>query len=330
VNEHEQERIIAWLLGKAQTRLSSQGKIVIIGTRVHEQDVYARMLDESADWTTNWAKMVMPAVLDEENKEVLWPEIWPYERLQAERMPPNMRERDWALIYQQEAIGLPGSPFPLEVLDESKDPSRMVGQAPAGLPIVIGVDPAKEGTCAIVVLAVERATGMRYIIDCIGKNNLGHREAIKSEIYYAVRRYGAVRCMVEQNYAQLGDDPDLKVRLHQLGCNLQMWETNVSSKYDKDWGVLATAGRFAQGKFVIPWGPGSDGAMRPLVNELASWRAMTRSKQDRVMALWFADVAAAKLGAFRPGLPRKNRNVPGWVQSREVPGWVSHRREQAS
>lgn len=44
--------------------------------------------------------------------------------------------------------------------------------------------------CAIVVLAIDRATKTRYVIDCIAKG-LGNREAIKSEIFYAVRRYGS-------------------------------------------------------------------------------------------------------------------------------------------
>lgn len=320
VNEQEQERIISWLLQKVLTRLSQTGRIVIIGTRVHEMDIYAHMLDEGADWTANWAKMVMPAVLDDATNKVLWPEFWPYERLKNERMPPNMRARDWALIFQQEAIGLPGSPFPLEVLEASKNPQRRLGHIPEGLPVVIGVDPATEGTCAIVVLALDRSDRRRYVVDCIAKTGLGHREAIKSEILYAARRYGAVRARVEQNFAQLGDDPDLKQKLHNIGCNLEIWKTTSNEKYDPDWGVLGTAGRVAEGLFDIPDGPGAQQVMRPFVEELALWRAGRKGKQDRVMALWFADLSAERLGVFRTK-PRK-RPVPPWVTKHAVPDWV--------
>ena len=321
VNENEQERIIAWLLGKCLTRLSSDGKIVIIGTRVHEQDVYAQMLADDADYTANWAKMVKPAIDDEGN--ALWPEVWPVERLAAERMPPNMRPRDWALIYQQEAIGLPGSPFPLEVIQASEDPGLRVGQIPEHTAVVMGVDPATDGTCAIVVLALDRATKTRYVVDCIAKTGLGQREAIKFEIVQAAKRYGAVRCRVEQNFSQLGDDPDLKMKLHALGCTLEMWKTDSQNKYDPDWGVLATAGRFAEGLFTIPAGPGSDQHMRPFKDELALWRAGRKGKQDRVMALWFADLSAENIGIFRPGLRRKHRDAPAWVRNSHVPGWVT-------
>jgi len=324
VPEPERERIISWLLGRVQSRLPADGKIAMLATRVHEQDLYASFLDDSNEWTATWAKL-QTAALNDAN-ESYWPELWPTEELL--RRQESMRFRDWALIYQQEAIGLPDAPFPLDVLEGSRDPTRRVGDIPHGLPVVVGVDPATEGTCALVVLAIDRATRTRHIIDCIAKSGLGNREAIKSEIFYAVRRYGAIRCMVEENFGQLGTDVDLKQQLHQLGCNLLKFDTSGGKKYDKDHGVLGTAGRFAQGKFTIPAGPGSDTHMRPFIDELAIWRAGRRGKQDRVMALWFADSVAESLGAFRPGLPRRNPNTPGWVSQRRVPAWVGQRRPQ--
>lgn len=319
VSENEQERIIAWLLGRVQTRLSRQGKLVILATRVHEQDIYGQLLE--ADWSSSWAKMVQPAILDEERKLVLWPEYWPYEDL-VERRRDKMRSRDWSLIYQQEAIGMPGSPFPLDVLEASKS-ERLIGSAPPGLPVVMGVDPATDGTCAIVVLAIDRHTRKRYIIDVIAKSELGQREAIKAQIVYAARRYGAVRARVEQNFSQLGDDPDLKQKLYVLGCTLELWKTDAQNKYDKDWGVLGTAGRFAEGLFDIPAGPGTQPTIGPFVDELALWRAGRKGKQDRVMALWFADLSAEKLGIFREGLPTRQRDVPPWVRRQQVPEWAS-------
>lgn len=323
VPEGEQERITDWLLGTVQSRVSKDGgKLIIIGTRVHEQDVYSGFLDEANEWSASWAKMVHPAILDEQTKTTLWPDYWPYDEL-VEKRRKRMRPRDWALRYQQEAIGLPGSPFPLDVLESSKNPSRRTGQLVENLPVIIGVDPATDGNCAIVVLQIDRVTRQRYIVDVIAKAGLGQREAIKSEIIYAARRYGAVRCRVEQNFSQLGDDPDLKMKLHNLRCNLEIWKTDAQNKYDPEWGVLGTAGRFAEGLFDIPAGPGSDSAMRPFIEELALWRAGRKGKQDRVMALWFADLSAEKLGIFRPGLPRRNKAVPGWVLNQQTPDWVA-------
>jgi hypothetical protein len=320
--EPEQERIISWLLGRVQSRLPPDGKVALLATRVHEQDLYSHFLDDSNEWTSSWAKLQTPAILD--SGESYWPEMWPVSEL--ERRRSSMRSRDWALIYQQEAIGLPDAPFPLQVLEDSRDPSRRVGDVPPGLPVVIGVDPATEGTCAIVVLAIDRATRVRHVVDVIAKTSLGNRQAIKSEIFYAVRRYRAIRCMVEENFGQLGTDPELKQQLHNLGCNLLKFDTSGGKKYHPDQGVLGTAGRFAEGRFVIPGGPGSDTAMRPFIDELAMWRAGRRGKQDRVMALWFADSVAESLGAFRPGLPRRNTDTPGWVRQRRFPGWVGQQR----
>ena len=316
--EPEQERIISWLLGRVQSRLPTDGKIALLATRVHEQDLYSHFLDETTEWTAQWAKLQLPAL--NEQGTSYWPEMWPTDEL--ERRRESMRSRDWALIYQQEALGLPDAPFPLDVLEMSKDPTRRVGEVPQGLPVVVGVDPATAGTCAVTVLAIDRMTKKRYIIECIAKHGLGNREAIKSEIFYAVRRYGAVRAMVEENFAQLGTDPGLKRQLHLLGCSLERFDTTDHRKYDPDHGVLGTAGRFAEGKFSIPDGPGSATNMRPFLDELALWRAGRRGKQDRVMALWFADSCAEKLGVFRKGLPTRQPQVPGWVRNGQVPGWV--------
>ena len=131
--------------------------------------------------------------------------------------------------------------------------------------------------------------------------------------------------MVEENFGQLGTDPDLKQQLHNLGCNLLKFDTSGGRTYHSDQGIFGTAGRFAEGRFTLPAGPGSEVAMRPFIDELAMWRAGRRRKQDRVMALWFADSVAETLGAFRPGLPRQQANVPGWVQQNKLPGWIRSR-----
>ena len=286
--EPEQERIIGWLLGRVQSRLPATGKVALLATRVHEQDLYSHFLDDSNEWTASWAKLQTPAIL--ETGESYWPEMWPTEEL--ERRRESMRSRDWALIYQQEALGLSDAPFPLDVLEASKDPSRRVGDIPQGLPVVVGVDPATEGTCAIVILAIDRLTKTRYIVDCIAKHGLGQREAIKSEIFYAVRRYGAIRCMVEEDFAQLGTDVALKQQLHLLNCTLERFDTTGGKKYHPDQGVLGTAGRFAAGGFNIPDEPGSATNMRPFTDELALWRP--RRGADRTGSWLFGSRIAAR------------------------------------
>ena len=129
--ETEQERIISWLLGRVQSRLPADGKVtLLLATRVHEQDLYSHFLDDSNEWTSSWAKLQLPA-LNEAN-DSYWPEMWPVEEL--ERRRESMRSRDWALIYQQEALGHPDAKNHLDVLEASKDPERMVGHIPRDSP----------------------------------------------------------------------------------------------------------------------------------------------------------------------------------------------------
>jgi hypothetical protein len=319
-SELEKAKQLDWIVQEVMTRLSPDGKMVIVGTRVREYDVYSTLLDEDVEWARDFAKVVQPAILSDDTKRALWPQERPYDLLVSKyrnRMPARL----WNLVYQQAGTGAEDQPFSLETLEAAKDPSYAVGQTQPSFPVAIGVDPAAEGTMAIVVVAFDRSTGARYIIDCLARDKLRHRGAMKAFITETVNRYQATRCVIEKNFANLPEDLDLRVQLAAAGCALQSWKTTTESKYDQTWGVSAIAGQFEQGLWHIPAGPGSEQKMRGLIEELAAWRPGAKVKQDRVMALWFAALAIRGLSSYKPGAPTQ-RPVPTWVQRRGVPSWV--------
>lgn len=84
-----------WYTSTAYTRLMPGGRIVVIQTRWHDDDLTGWLLaeHEHEDWTV----LNLPAIND--NGEALWPEQYPLEAL--ERIKRALPNRDWTALYQQ-------------------------------------------------------------------------------------------------------------------------------------------------------------------------------------------------------------------------------------
>lgn len=324
LSEVTRDNMIAWLVQELQTRLDPDGKMVMIGTRVRETDLYSTLISEDTDWAVDWAKVIKPAIISDESKLALWSEHRPYEyivRRHRNRMPARL----FSLIYQQTATGAPDNPFQLSALNDAKEEGLRVGERiPHLSTVVMGVDPALAGTLAIVVLAFDRETKERFVLDCVTLTNFQQPDVGKRLIVDTAARFGVVRARIEKNAMQgwLTKDTQFRRQLLGVGCQLEEEYTHKGNKYDPDWGVGAVAGLFDEGLYHIPWSPDSRVRMQPFIDELAAWRPGVKVKQDRVMALWLADLQLRKLGILKPGMPTHNPGVPAWVRNRKVPGWV--------
>jgi predicted phage terminase large subunit-like protein len=84
-----------WYTSTAYTRLMPGGRIVIIQTRWHEDDLSGWLLEEHQH--EGWVVLNLPAIND--NGEALWPEQYPVEAL--ERIKRALPSRDWSALYQQ-------------------------------------------------------------------------------------------------------------------------------------------------------------------------------------------------------------------------------------
>jgi predicted phage terminase large subunit-like protein len=91
------ERIWSWYSSVAYTRLSPGGRVVVIQTRWHEDDLTGRLLIEQAKGGDTWDILELPAI-DSEG-EALWPERYPLEHL--ERIKRVTLPRHWSALYQQ-------------------------------------------------------------------------------------------------------------------------------------------------------------------------------------------------------------------------------------
>jgi predicted phage terminase large subunit-like protein len=112
------ERLWSWYRFDLTTRLKPRGRIVLIVTRWHEDDLAGRLLAQNP---AEWHVIRLPA-LAEENDPLrrqpgtpLWPD-WEDERALMRRRD-TIGERAWSALYQQSPRPIVGSLFKTECID---------------------------------------------------------------------------------------------------------------------------------------------------------------------------------------------------------------------
>lgn len=99
-----------WYTSTAYTRLMPGGRVVVIQTRWHEDDLSGWLLAEHQH--EGWVTLDLPAI--NEAGEALWPEQYPVEEL--ERIKRALPPRDWSALYQQRPAPEEGDYFKAEWL----------------------------------------------------------------------------------------------------------------------------------------------------------------------------------------------------------------------
>lgn len=84
-----------WYTSTAYTRLMPGGRIVVIQTRWHEDDLSGWLLEQHKQ--EGWVVLNLPAIDDDGN--ALWPEQYPVEVL--DKIRQAVGPRDWSALYQQ-------------------------------------------------------------------------------------------------------------------------------------------------------------------------------------------------------------------------------------
>lgn len=109
MSKASREFVKNWWPGGLRSRLQPDGRIVIITTRWHEDDLAGWLLTmaESDPKAEQWRVLSIPA-LDEE-EESYWPERWPAEYLRGLREDPTMPRSQWNALYMQEPTGEEGN-----------------------------------------------------------------------------------------------------------------------------------------------------------------------------------------------------------------------------
>jgi predicted phage terminase large subunit-like protein len=169
-----------WYRAELTTRLKPGGRIVLVMTRWHEDDLGGRLIDSGDDWTV----LRLPALaepgdpLGRQPGEALWPQ---WESLEAlSRRRATVGSRVWQALYQQAPAPAEGALFPVARIGLSEvvpADSRMVRAWDlAATEAASGTDPdwtvglklaAGEGGMLVVVDVIRFRGGPHEVADCI-------------------------------------------------------------------------------------------------------------------------------------------------------------------
>lgn len=148
-SEIRRERIWSWYSSVAYTRLSPGGRVVVIQTRWHEDDLTGRLLDEQRKGGDKWDILELPAI--SRDGHALWPDRYPVDYL--ERIKRVTLPRHWSALYQQRPAPEEGAYYKREWFrwyDEKPKQLRVYGASDYAVTdgdgdytvhIVVGVDP---------------------------------------------------------------------------------------------------------------------------------------------------------------------------------------------
>ena len=239
-------RTLDWYHSTLATRLMPGGRIVLIQTRWHEDDLAGRLLAEQKrkEDDGEWTVLDLPAL--SEAGEALWPEWFPLGAL--ERIRNNAPPREWSALWQQRPQPDQGTFFQREWLREWKErPERLnvygasdyavsEGRGDYTVHQVWGVD--AEG--ALYRLAVWR-----------GRTNSAEWVERKLDL---IREYKPLAWFGEAGKIQLAVEPMIVRRMYErnIFCRLE-W---LSSVHDKAARAQGFAGRAALQK--VRFEPGAD------------------------------------------------------------------------
>ena len=272
------------------------------------------------DWKTLWPETNRSPVsvqgkkaseierTDEQRETGSWP-MWHGAALQRKRK--KMSARNWSMVYMQDQVS-DDSIFKMEAVqgcvDKARYPGRMFDglsdhrkHGMEGLYTVAGLDPAASGCTAIVVLGMDRQSGVRWLLEVVNERAMPpHR--MREEMKRLTERYSIAEWRVEKNayQASIVQDRDVREMLISRGALINPHHTD-SKKWDTDFGVASMAPLFEgwqEGRNLIrlPSQTQSE-PMRQFIEELCAWFPETKGLTDLVMALWFAEIRCRELAS---------------------------------
>jgi hypothetical protein len=354
-NAHDYDKQIEWILSEVLSRLSPNGVLVLIGTRLAPRDLYVEIQNDKLypDERSPWTYLAMPAVLEFSDDKEQWTTLWPrtnqrevgrrdeipdadglYPKWDGPRLyvkRGRMTPALWARVYQQQQVA-EDTVFDPDDVRGCINGARNVGLIPAGkagvrstgmggLVVVAGLDPATSGFTSMVVVGLDVLEKKRYVLDVFNKANCNPDE-LRQAIYDLTEKYGIVEWVVERNGFQgfLVHDREVNQFLASRGAIVRPHFTG-DNKHDPDFGVSAMAGLLKGWKeghnlLEFPSTHMSEGT-KALVEQLCVWapKMNKRQKTDAVMALWMAELACMRRVEMASSFVKKHSTNPFLTRS---------------
>ncbi|MEW2080121.1 hypothetical protein AB0941_42790, partial [Streptomyces sp. NPDC013433] len=279
--------------------------------------------EDPKDWKTLWPVAQEPwdgagdVEPDEDGNYPRW------DGFHLSRVRDQIPARIWALTYMQLGVNADSVFDPL-CISGSQDKRRRAGllvpgaidhprRGMEGMYTILSLDPAMTGDTFALVMAVDRQTQKRYVLQA-WVQAAPTPEWIRNLIKEVAVEYSVNEVVVETNAFQLFlfHDPEVNEFLRQRGIRMQPHYTG-RNKQDPDFGVASVAPLFGSKRKVndgagrethngdnllhLPRVDDSVG-LKALVEQLITWQPGVRGnklKMDGPMALWFAELRAREV-----------------------------------
>jgi hypothetical protein len=262
--------------------------------------------DNPKDWVTLWPKSDRPWDADDTppDENGLYPR-WSGEHLRRRR--GLIDPKTWAMVYQQQDVES-SAIFSPECVRGAVSGMRAIGPIIPGAPghpeslasqyIVASMDPAMSGDTFSVIMSGDRTTGKRYLLEA-SRMPAPTPQMIRDLIFSCTEKYNPKVWVIEKNAFQLFLTQDEKINsfLASRGIRLVQHYTG-GNKMDLEFGVASMAplfgtmdnqGKYIKGSNLLELPRADNEHIKSLIEQLITWSAGTKNKQDGPMALWFAE-----------------------------------------
>jgi hypothetical protein len=291
------------------SRVGREGKVIVIGTRVGEKDIYQALIDndlvdrlvqlpategEIADCPLG-ARCDLPQIAHE---VPLCPEMWPIHDLARKRK--HVGESAWWRNYQQKPRNSLDATFTEDMVAGARNLLETLSTAARLTPgwrRFAALDPAIRGGNSLIGC---EANGASLRVVGLSRNfDMVRAENIIDDIDRGWKLWRYTDLIIEVNAYQkaLGNDERLRNLSRLRGFRIHQHTTGIN-KLDPDFGVASMASVFTDGQIEWPWGDEPTRAIMGILEaELLAWRdgVPTRKlRQDTVMSLWFCWLFWAK------------------------------------
>lgn len=274
-NAQEYEKQIDWIQSELISRISSNGALLVVGTRLASKDLYSELRDPHRypDEVSPWSYLAMPGVLEFADTPEEWVTLWPrsnqpeagakgdqlepgpdglfpkWDGPRLNRKRARVSPRAWAMVYMQKQVA-DDAVFNSDAVKASINGNRMTGLMPRGmvncrpegmdgLIIVAGLDPATAGHTAAVVVGLDIRSNKRYVLDFYNKAGTTP-EQMRELIRSWTEKYAIVEWRIEKNGFQgfLVHDREINEYCAARGTVIRPHFTG-SNKHDSDFGVAS-------------------------------------------------------------------------------------------
>jgi len=290
-----------WWTTTLSSRKEEHTAMVVIGSRQHYDDLYSHLLDNES-----WHTIVEEAHdtgcnLTDWDSELhvdcmLWPGKRTYKWLMDRKSGAETTggRAIYEMVYLNVAMPDGMALFDSVEIESCRDQSREIGQIPAGVRLIAGLDPASTGYQAAFLWGYDQTSNKLYMIDMENSLGGGIPQALAIMKNWFVK-YNLAHWVIEENGFQRAIRQDQSIRefAGKHGIFLEGTQT-YSNKHDPIFGVTAMRPLFADKLISLPYlGFEAQEKVNLYKSQLVYFSsAQNKSrtvgqKSDLVMASWF-------------------------------------------